>query len=135
MTELLDDDVQVEVRQKVRKSNVRIVVTYFVVFVYCATAVVLIFWLLSCDETELALGVFSGLSTLSAGIAGFWFGNRGTGYPELLPPSAPGATASEMVPNPVDGKPDLGVARRPIDGEPAPVVATFEGVEKEGDTS
>ncbi|MEJ6708906.1 MAG: hypothetical protein QNK92_08935 [Amylibacter sp.] len=74
-----------ELRQRLSKSNVLIVVTYFVVFMYCTTAVVLTFVLLFWDQIELALAVFSGLSTLSAGVAGFWFGNRNTGHPEEMP--------------------------------------------------
>ncbi len=79
------EDRSAELRQRLRKSNVRIVVTYFVVFMYCTTAVVLTFVLLFWNQIELALAVFSGLSTLSAGIAGFWFGNRSTGHPEEMP--------------------------------------------------
>lgn len=87
MTQDIEQENPTVIRQKVRKSNVRIVVTYFVVFAYCTSAVILTFVLLFVYPTkpELALGVFSGLSTLSAGIAGFWFGNRGTGYPENIP--------------------------------------------------
>lgn len=115
------------IRQKIRKSNVRIVITYFVVFVYSMTAVVMIFWLLQKDEKELALGVFSGLSTLSAGIAGFWFGNRGTGYPEGQ--QSPGG-ASDSFEKHFD--PMLGTSRRPIDGEPKQQTAIFKGTVAKG---
>ncbi len=79
-------------RQKIRKSNVRIVVTYFVVGVYSITAVGITLFLLVFrpEQTELAIGVFNGLATLAAGIAGFWFGSRGTGYPEVTPGSRSG---------------------------------------------
>lgn len=81
MDETLPSNEAAQLRQRIRKSNVRIVVTYFVVFMYCATAVGLISYLIPRDA-QMALGVFNGLSTLAAGIAGFWFGNRGAGYPE-----------------------------------------------------
>ena len=120
---------ETEIRQKIRKSNVRIVVTYFVVFVYCTTAVVLTFVLLYLGKVELALGVFSGLSTLSAGIAGFWFGNRSTGYPETM--VAPGGSSDEGASHQIDFDPILGEARRPSDPgrveKPAVFPATREG--------
>lgn len=118
------------IRQKVRKSNVRIVVTYFVVFVYCTTATILTFVLLWMGKIELAVGVFSGLSTLSAGIAGFWFGNRGNGFPESI--SAPGSGAAEDGARPIAIAPLIGTARRPADDEAAPSPARFIGKKEEG---
>ncbi|WP_299042881.1 hypothetical protein [uncultured Tateyamaria sp.] len=111
-------------RQKIRKSNVRIVVTYFVVFMYCTTATILTFVLLYIGKIELALGVFSGLSTLSAGIAGFWFGNRGTGYPEGV--EAPGARHDDLHRPPDMSTMLMGTARRPVDGAPDENPAVFQ---------
>lgn len=118
-----------EFRQKVRKSNVRIVVTYFVVFMYCVTAVILTFVLLYMGKVELAVGVFSGLSTLSAGIAGFWFGNRGTGYPEVL--GAPGGSGDAPAVAPKMFDPMMGTSRRPVDGEAVERPAVFPTDSKE----
>ena len=117
------------IRQKVRKSNVRIVVTYFVVFVYCMTASILTFVLLWMGKVELAIGVFSGLATLSAGIAGFWFGNRGTGFPESGPAPGGGAAADEA--KRVAVAPLIGTARRPTDDDAAPLPARFLGQQEE----
>ena len=72
-----------EVRQKIRKSNVRIVVTYFVVGLYSVSSVIITIYLFCIGKIELGLGVFNGLATLAAGIAGFWFGSRGSGFPEV----------------------------------------------------
>ncbi|MEM6760132.1 MAG: hypothetical protein AAF601_11705 [Pseudomonadota bacterium] len=67
---------------KITKSYVRIVVTYFVVFCYTVAAIGISIYLFRIGENELALSVFNGLATLAAGIAGFWFGSRGAGFPD-----------------------------------------------------
>ncbi|MEM9584948.1 MAG: hypothetical protein AAGA08_17680 [Pseudomonadota bacterium] len=95
-----------ETRQRIRKSNVRIVVTYFVVFVYCTASVIFTAYLLWQAKYELALGIFNGLATLAAGIAGFWFGSRGTGFPQSETPGGqPGPSPSIFV------GPELGTTR------------------------
>ncbi|MBN9887700.1 hypothetical protein [Salipiger abyssi] len=86
--------------QRMRKSNVRIVVTYFVVFVYSLSAVGFSTLLFIRGEYELALGIFNGLATLSAGIAGFWFGSRGEGFPH----DAPGAAGEAQQDNLIGGE-------------------------------
>ncbi|MEL7165929.1 MAG: hypothetical protein AAFY52_02935 [Pseudomonadota bacterium] len=69
-------------QHKITKSYVRIVVTYFVVFTYAVSAVAIAIYLFTQGKDELALSVFNGLATLAAGIAGFWFGSRGSGFPD-----------------------------------------------------
>ena len=63
--------------QEIRKSNVRVVVTYLMSGAYALAALGTIAWLLFKDEVELALGIFSGLASTTAAIVAFWFGSRG----------------------------------------------------------
>ena len=63
--------------QEIRKSNVRVVVTYLMSSAYALAALGTIAWLLFKDEVELALGIFSGLASTTAAIVAFWFGSRG----------------------------------------------------------
>ena len=62
--------------QERKRSNVRIYVTYCVTAGYTVTAVGLVAWLMWKGRSDLALGVFSGLSAVATGVIGFWFGNR-----------------------------------------------------------
>ena len=88
--------------------------------------------LLYLGKIELALGVFSGLSTLSAGIAGFWFGNRSTGYPESL--HSPGGSAEGASVSTGSFDPMMGNARRPVDSSQIERPAMFPSeVEQPGD--
>ena len=64
--------------QEIRKSNVRVVVTYLMSGAYALAALGTIAWLLFKDEVELALGIFSGLASTTAAIVAFWFGSRGS---------------------------------------------------------
>lgn len=66
--------------QEKRKSNVRIVVTYGVVFMYILMACVFTGVLIALGELEKALVIFGSVSTMAVGITGFWFGSRGAGY-------------------------------------------------------
>ena len=127
MDRLETDARETETRQRIRKSNVRIVVTYFVVFMYCTTAVILTFVLLRMGKVELAIGVFSGLSTLSAGIAGFWFGNRSSGYPETMGDTRTTSDADTKVFEPL-----MGTARRPVTHEEPGTPAVFPGRTEKG---
>lgn len=68
--------------QAIRKSNVRVFVTYFIVCAYALGALGLTAYLVTIEKYELGLGIFNGLSAIAASIAGFWFGNRGNGHPE-----------------------------------------------------
>ena len=112
-------------RQRVRKSNVRIVVTYFVVFTYCTGALGISAFLFAKGQYELGLGVFNGLATLSAGIAGFWFGSRSSGFPGETPGGAADeAEASNLI------SPEAGTSRRPVmastAGESSPSLSSVE---------
>ena len=64
--------------QEIKKSKVRVWVTYLMSITYALTAVGLIGWLMYDDQTEMALGIFSGLASTSATIIAFWFGSRGS---------------------------------------------------------
>lgn len=63
---------------EIRKSKVRVVVTYLMSGAYVLAALGTIGWLLFKDEVELALGIFSGLASTTAAIVAFWFGSRGS---------------------------------------------------------
>ncbi len=67
-----------ELAQKISKSRVRVCVTYLMSCTYAAGALGLIAWLMVDGETELALGVFSGVASTTASITAFWFGSRGS---------------------------------------------------------
>ncbi len=67
-----------ELAQKIRKSKVRVRVTYLMSATYAVGALGLIAWLMATGSTELALGVFSGVASTTASITAFWFGSRGS---------------------------------------------------------
>ena len=69
--------------QEKRKSNVRIIVTYGVVFIYILMACVFTGILIALGELEKALVIFGSVSTMAVGITGFWFGSRGSGYSKI----------------------------------------------------
>ena len=62
----------------IRKSKVRVYVTYAMTTAYIVGALGLIAWLMWQKKTELALGIFSGLASTTAAIIAFWFGSRGS---------------------------------------------------------
>ena len=59
-----------------RRSNVRIGVTYLMAILYSAAAITLIVWLLSKSKWEEAIAIFTSVGTLAGGVIGYWFGNR-----------------------------------------------------------
>ena len=75
----MNDELNAEQKQHIRKSQVRVVVTYFMTTAYVLTSIGLIGWLMWVDKSELAIGVFSGVASTTATIIAFWFGSRGTG--------------------------------------------------------
>lgn len=74
----MNDELNAEKKQQIRKSQVRVVVTYFMTAAYVLTSIGLIGWLMWADKSELAIGVFSGVASTTATIIAFWFGSRGT---------------------------------------------------------
>ena len=64
--------------QDVRRSNVRVAVTYMMSGAYVLAALGTITFLLWCKKFEEALAVFTGLASTSAAIVSFWFGSRGS---------------------------------------------------------
>lgn len=64
--------------QEIRKSQVRVWVTYIMTCTYAVAAVILVGRLMWQDKTDLAIAVFSGVASTSASIIAFWFGSRGS---------------------------------------------------------
>lgn len=65
---------------EIKRSNVRVYVTYWVTFAYVVVAAFIVIWLIAIEgRIDLALGVFSGLSGVASSIIGYWFGSRGHG--------------------------------------------------------
>lgn len=73
------DDVEKQrLKQEIRKSKVRVCVTYIMTWAYALVAAFLVGLLIWRDKTELAIAVFSGVASTSASIIAFWFGSRGS---------------------------------------------------------
>lgn len=71
----------VEVNRKhsendIRRSRVRQLVTYVVIYAYLGLAVVVTLWLMWAGRYEVAIGVLAGVAGLAGSITGFWFGSR-----------------------------------------------------------
>ncbi len=62
--------------QEIRKSKVRVWVTYVMTAAYAVAALGLVGWLMWVEKTDLTIGVFSGVASTSASIIAFWFGSR-----------------------------------------------------------
>lgn len=80
-------------RLHIRKSNVRVFVTYAMTLAYILAALGLIGWLMWQSKTELALGVFSGVASTTSAVIAFWFGSRGSTPPPDR--AGPGALPSD----------------------------------------
>ena len=90
MTDPLQQDQRV---QDIRKSKVRVYVTYGMTGAYIVGALGLITWLMWQEETELAIGIFSGVASTTTAIIAFWFGSRGSSRSsERLPSSGEGGS-------------------------------------------
>ena len=63
---------------ELRKSRVRVRVTYGMSTAYGLGALGLITWLMWRGETDQAIAVFSGLASTTSAIIAFWFGSRGS---------------------------------------------------------
>lgn len=70
-----------------RRSKVRPYVTYLLIAIYALTTSFVIIWLLLNDQADNALALLSGLSAVSTGIVGFWFGTRGNINNNITNPS------------------------------------------------
>ena len=79
--------------QEIRKSKVRVWVTYVMTAAYAVAALGLVGWLMWVDKTDLAIGVFSGVASTSASIIAFWFGSRGSARRRLPAESDEGTSA------------------------------------------
>ena len=77
-TQTANQSLDEEKKQQIRKSQVRVVVTYFMMGAYVFTSIVLVGWLMVLNKPEMAIGVFSGVASTSASIIAFWFGSRGS---------------------------------------------------------
>ena len=89
----MSDIQRLQHEQEIRKSRVRVWVTYVMTVAYAVAALGLVAWLMWVDKTDLAIGVFSGLASTSASIIAFWFGSRGSARRRPLPESEGGASA------------------------------------------
>ena len=89
----MSDIQRLQHEQEIRKSRVRVWVTYVMTAAYAVAALGLVAWLMWVDKTDLAIGVFSGLASTSASIIAFWFGSRGAARRRPLAESEEGASA------------------------------------------
>ena len=89
----MSDIQRMQHEQEIRKSRVRVWVTYVMTVAYAVAALGLVAWLMWVDKTDLAIGVFSGLASTSASIIAFWFGSRGSARRRPLAESEAGASA------------------------------------------
>ena len=73
------NDVEMNRKQSendIRRSRVRQLVTYIVIYAYLGLAVVVTLWLMWAGRYEVAIGVLAGVAGLAGSITGFWFGSR-----------------------------------------------------------
>ena len=73
------DDAEISRKQsenEIRRSRVRQMVTYVVIFTYLGLAVAVTLWLMWAGRYEVAIGVLAGVAGLAGSITGFWFGSR-----------------------------------------------------------
>ena len=91
----MNETLDAEKKQQIRKSQVRVVVTYFMTTAYVVTAIGLIAWLMLLEKSDLAIGVFSGVASTTATIIAFWFGSRGAGSGPGQPVGTEGTGGSE----------------------------------------
>ena len=75
------NDVEMNRKQSendIRRSRVRQLVTYIVIYAYLGLAVVVTLWLMWAGRYEVAIGVLAGVAGLAGSITGFWFGSTRT---------------------------------------------------------
>ena len=61
---------------EIRRSRVRQMVTYVVIYAYLGLATMVTLWLMWAGRYEVAIGVLTGVAGLAGSITGFWFGSR-----------------------------------------------------------
>ena len=61
---------------EIKRSRVRQLVTYSVIWAYLGLAAVVTLWLMWAGRYEVAIGVLAGVGGLAGSITGFWFGSR-----------------------------------------------------------
>ena len=61
---------------EIKRSRVRQIVTYSVIWAYLGLAAVVTLWLMWAGRYEVAIGVLAGVAGLAGSITGFWFGSR-----------------------------------------------------------
>ena len=64
---------------EIKRSRVRQLVTYSVIWAYLGLAAVVTLWLMWAGRYEVAIGVLAGVAGLAGSITGFWFGSPRAG--------------------------------------------------------
>ena len=64
------------IEQEIKRSNVRIYVTYILTLSYISSMLLTLNFAISNSDKELVLGLLAGISSASLGVIGFWFGGR-----------------------------------------------------------
>ena len=77
---------------EIRRSRVRQMVTYVVIYTYLGLAVAVTLWLMWAGRYEVAIGVLTGVAGLAGSITGFWFGSRRPSSPPDGTNSSTGGT-------------------------------------------
>ncbi len=77
MTDIAVLNERERVAQEIRRSNVRIYITYILTWAYVlGVGGVLAYTIFEEAPSQLTLGILAGLSSASLGVIGFWFGGR-----------------------------------------------------------
>ena len=91
----MTDDAEITRKQSenaIRRSRVRQMVTYVVIYTYLGLAVAVTLWLMWAGRYEVAIGVLTGVAGLAGSITGFWFGSR---RPSPSPDESPQGTGDQ----------------------------------------
>ena len=77
VTNLAAESEKERVKQEIRRSNVRINITYILTWAYVlGVGGVMAYTIFISTPSDLTLGLLAGLSSASLGVIGFWFGGR-----------------------------------------------------------
>ncbi len=85
-----------------RRSKVRPYVTYLLITIYALTTSFAIIWLLLNGQSDNALALLSGLSAVSTGVVGFWFGTRGNVSNNITKPSIISKPSPQVSKTPIE---------------------------------